>query len=180
MIARVVAVHRSDAHTFSKVTVDSIELVPGYGVVGDAHYGANVMHRSRVAADPTQPNLRQVHLVREELFAESAAQGFIVKAGDLGENVTTRGLDLIALPTGTALRIGDEALVILTGLRNPCGQINGFQEGLLGAMLDRDADGNLIRKTGVLSVVVQGGIIKPGDAIRVSYPPEPHRPMDRI
>jgi hypothetical protein len=180
LVGAVVAVHLSDQHTFAKYRAEAIELVPGYGVVGDAHYGANVKHRSRVAADPTQPNLRQVHLVASELFVDVGNQGFAVSAGDLGENITTEGLALISLPTGTSLRIGQSALLVLTGLRNPCPQINGHQEGLQKAMFDRDADGGLIRKTGVMSVVIQGGFIRPGDAIRVSLPPQPHTPMDRV
>jgi MOSC domain-containing protein YiiM len=175
----VIAVHRSGEHTFSKSTVDAIELAAGLGVVGDAHMGARVKHRSRVRADPTQPNLRQVHLVASELLGEVNTNGFAVAPGDLGENITTEGLDLINLPTGTTLRIGD-VLLALTGLRNPCVQIDAFQEGLQGAMLGRNDDGKLIRKTGVMAVVILGGTITAGDAIEVAAPAGAPVPMERV
>ena len=181
MGAQVAAVHRSSEHTFSKTQVDEIELVAGLGVVGDAHMGAQVKHRSRVRADPTQPNLRQVHLIPTELFTHVAAQGFEVGAGELGENITTTGIDLVSLPVGTVLRIGDDALVAITGLRNPCGQINGLREGLLEAVRERDDDGAITRRlAGVMGVVVHGGAIRPGDQIDVALPPEPHRPLERV
>ena len=180
MEARVAAVHRSAEHTFSKSRVDRVELIAGLGVVGDAHMGAQVRHRSRVAADPTQPNLRQVHLIHGELFDHVAAKGFDVGPGDLGENVTTAGIDLLALPVGTTLRLGEVALVTLTGLRNPCGQINGLHDGLLDAVRERDAEGNLIRLGGVMGVVTLGGTVGPGDPIEVALPPGPHRPLERV
>lgn len=180
MNPRVVAVHRSDSHTFSKQSVDSVELLAGLGVAGDAHAGARVKHRSRVEADPTQPNLRQVHLMHSELFDYLAGEDYTVTAGDLGENVTTEGLDLLGLPTGTTLAIGPDALLTLTGLRNPCGQMNGFADGLLKKMVYRDESGETVRLGGVMSVVVRGGTIRPGDSIRVALPPEPHHAMLRI
>jgi MOSC domain-containing protein YiiM len=176
MGASVVAVHRSGSHSFSKFAEDTIQLVEGLGVDGDAHAGATVKHRSRVRRDPTQPNLRQVHLLHEELFAELMARGFAVWPGDLGENVTTRGLDLLALPTGTVLRLG-EAEVELTGLRNPCSQIDRFQQGLTAAVLDRDAAGELVRKAGVMAVVRRGGEVRPGDGIQAVLPPGDPRPL---
>jgi MOSC domain-containing protein YiiM len=176
---RVVAVHRSAEHEFSKQTCPSITVVPGLGVEGDAHMGALVTHRSRVARDPSQPNLRQVHLVAAELLDEVNAAGFDVSPGQIGENITTSGLDLIRLPVGTALRIGD-ALLILTGLRNPCVQLDAFQGGLQAAMLSRNDDGTLLRKAGVMSVVVHGGEIRAGDAITVSFPPGDSMPMQQI
>src|SRR6476660_8546087 len=130
MSREVVAVQVSPAHTFSKQTVDAIMLREGLGVEGDAHCGATVKHRSRVAADPSQPNLRQVHLIHGELFETLKEGGHLVAPGDLGENITTQGIDLLALPVGSRLRIG-ETVVTVTGLRNPCQQINGFQSGLL-------------------------------------------------
>lgn len=175
----VIAVHRSNEHGFSKETVDEITLLPGLGVDGDAHMGARVMHRSRVARDPNQPNLRQVHLVASELLDEVNGADFDVAPGDLGENITTWGLDLIRLPVGTTLRIGD-CILALTGLRNPCVQIDAFQDGLQGAMLGRDDDGRLVRKAGVMSVVVNGGVITPGDAIEVSLPPGDPIAMEKI
>jgi MOSC domain-containing protein YiiM len=174
---RVVSVAVSAAHAFSKTPVDAIELVAGVGVRGDAHAGATVKHRSRVRKDPALPNLRQVHLVHRELLDEVAEKGFAVGAGDIGENVLTVGVDLLGLPTGTRLHLGADAVVEVTGLRNPCSQLDGFQPGLMAAMLDRAPDGALVRKSGVMSVVVAGGVVRPGDAIRVERPAEPHRAL---
>jgi MOSC domain-containing protein YiiM len=171
----VTAVSRSARHSFSKPTQLVIRLVAGQGVEGDAHMGETVKHRSRVARDPTQPNLRQVHLLHTELFEELRAAGFPVAPGELGENVTTRGLDLLGLPTGTRLRLGASAVVEVTGLRNPCVQIDKFQQGLMAAVLDRDAAGNLVRKAGVMAIVVAGGEVHPGDAITIELPPAPHQ-----
>jgi MOSC domain-containing protein YiiM len=178
-MAHVVAVHRSADHTFSKRSTDSIELLAGLGVEGDAHMGTRVKHRSRVKQDPNQPNLRQVHLIASETLAEANDAGFEVGPGDLGENITTSGLDLIDLPVGTTLRIG-EALLALTGLRNPCVQIDAFADGLQGQMLGRDADGKLIRKTGVMSVVLRGGVVSTGDEILVGTPAGAPMPMEKI
>lgn len=180
MNASVVAVSRSPTHSFSKPNVESIRLVAGLGIEGDAHAGETVKHRSRVKVDPTQANLRQVHLVHAELFDELAAKGFPVAAGEMGENITTRGIDLLALPVGTRLHIGSSAVVELTGLRNPCVQIDRFQKGLMAAMLGRDGEGRLIRKAGVMGIVLTGGEVHPGDAISVSLPPEPHRRLERV
>lgn len=180
LVGSVVAVHRSGDHTFSKESVGEITLVPGLGVEGDAHSGPRVKHRSRVKVNPDQPNLRQVHLVASELLAEVAEQGFTVSPGEVGENITTAGLDLIRLPVGSVLRLGDEALIALTGLRNPCVQIDAFQEGLQGAMLGRDDDGSLLRKTGAMSVVVHGGTVRTGDPIEVRFPPGPAVRMQKI
>ena len=163
----------SGAHGFSKAPVMKITLLAGLGVSGDAHFGATVQHRSRVARDPTQPNLRQVHLLQAELFADLAAQGFNVQPGDLGENITTTGIDLLGLAEGTLLQIGAQAVVQVTGLRNPCSQIDAFQKGLMQATLDRDAQGNLVRKAGVMGVVVTGGDIAPGDGIEIVPPTGP-------
>ena len=154
-----------------------IVLVEGRGVEGDAHFGATVQHRSRVARDPTQPNLRQVHLLHAELFDELKAKGFEVAAGDMGENITTRGVDLLGLPEGTRLTIGPEVVVQVTGLRNPCSQIDGFRKGLLAATLDRDATGALVRKAGVMAVVVRGGSVSAGDLVAIEMPAEPHKPL---
>src|SRR5882757_712510 len=146
MNAVVAAVSRSAKHTLVKCNEDSIRLLPGLGVDGDAHQGATVQHRSRVAKDPTQPNLRQVHLIHAELFDELAASGFVVAPGRIGENVTIRGLALLDLLVGTRLRLGDRAEVMLTGLRNPCRQLEAIQPGLMAAVLDRAPDGSLVRK----------------------------------
>jgi len=173
----VVSVSASHAHSFSKPCVEAIELIPGVGVRGDAHGGATVRHRSRVRKDPTAPNLRQVHLLHRELFDELATKGFVVGPGDIGENVLTAGVELLGLPVGTRLRLGEAAVVELTGLRHPCAQLDDFQPGLMPAVLDRAADGSLIRKPGVMSVVVVGGTVRPGDAIRVVLPAEPHRAL---
>ncbi|EYB69252.1 hypothetical protein DEIPH_ctg010orf0017 [Deinococcus phoenicis] len=174
------AVSLSPAHTFSKASQSAIMLRAGLGVEGDAHAGRTVQHRSRVAQNPDQPNLRQVHLIHAELLDELRAQGFRVGAGDLGENVTTRGVDLLGLPRGTRLHLGSGAVVEVTGLRNPCAQIDAFQPGLLRAVLGRDEQGNLIRKAGIMGVVLAGGRVQPGDGIRVELPPEPHERLERV
>nr|WP_250126131.1 MOSC domain-containing protein [Chroococcidiopsis sp. CCMEE 29] len=142
--------------------------------------GETVKHRSRVAVDPTQPNLRQVHLIHAELHDELQAAGFVVLAGQMGENVTTRGVDLLGLPTSTRLHLGDAAVVELTGLRNPCAQLDRFQSGLMAAVLGRDKHGKLIRKAGVMGIVVVGGEVRPGNPIRIELPSEPHQPLDRV
>lgn len=178
--AQVVAVARDAEHRFSKRPVASLTLVAGLGVDGDAHQGVTVKHRSRVAADPTQPNLRQVHLIHSELLDELEAKGFTVGPADLGENVTTAGVDLLALPRNTRLMIGSHAVLEVTGLRNPCAQIERFQPGLLAAVLDRGPEGELIRKAGIMTVVVSGGVVRPGDPIRVELPPLPHLPLERV
>jgi MOSC domain-containing protein YiiM len=180
MVGVVEAVSRSATHTFSKPNCDRIRLVASLGVEGDAHLGESVKHRSRVAQDPSQPNLRQVHLIHAELHDELRASGFAVGAGDMGENVTTRGVDLLGLPVGARLRLGESAVVEVTGLRNPCTQLDGFQPGLMRAVLDRDADGNLLRKAGIMAVVLTGGEVHPGDVIRIELPPPPHHPLQRV
>lgn len=179
-MALVEAVSRSAEYTFTKPNQGVITLVAGLGVEGDAHYGEKVRHRSRVARTPDAPNLRQVHLIHAELFEELARSGFTVTPGQIGENVTTRGVDLLGLPTGTLLRIGPEAVVEVTGLRNPCAQIDGFQHGLLKEVLDRDENGELVRKAGIMSVVLKGGQIRPGDAIEVTLPDGPHRKLEPV
>lgn len=180
MGAEVVAVSRSATHTMSKRNELSIRLVAGLGVEGDAHAGETVKHRSRVARDPSQPNLRQVHLIHAELFDELAEAGFAIVPGQLGENVTTRGLDLLALPTGTQLRLGVDAVVEVTGLRNPCAQLEGISRGLMSAVLDRDEQGGLVRKAGVMGIVLAGGEVQGGDAIRVEMPGAPHRALEPV
>lgn len=174
------AVSRTTEHAFHKANQSAIRLVAGLGVEGDAHLGETVQHRSRVARDPSQPNLRQVHLVHAELHEELRAAGFAVPAGAIGENVTTRGVDLLALPAGARLRLGAEAVVEVTGLRNPCFQLDRYQQGLTAAVLDRDPRGGLIRKAGVMGVVRAGGAVRPGDAISVELPPPPHRPLQPV
>jgi MOSC domain-containing protein YiiM len=173
----VLAVSRSATHSFAKRNEQAIRLVEGLGVEGDAHSGVTVKHRSRVARDPTQPNLRQVHLLHAELFEELAARGFALQPGRMGENVTTRGLDLLGLPTGARLRLGPAAVVEVTGLRNPCVQMETVQPGLMAATLARDAAGGLIRKAGVMAVVREGGEVRPGDPIRIELPAGPLRPL---
>lgn len=180
MSGTVTSVSSDRTHAFSKPNRDEITLLAGIGVEGDAHAGVLVQHRSRVARDPSQPNLRQVHLIGEELFADLGAAGFPVAPGQLGENVTTRGVDLLGLPAGTVLRLGPAAVLEVTGLRNPCRQIDDFQDGLLRQVVDRDAAGNIVRKAGVMSIVLVGGPVRPGDAIIVQLPSGPHRQLDRV
>ena len=180
MAGRVLAVAKDREHRFSKITVPAIRIVEGLGVEGDAHQGVTVKHRSRVKADPAQPNLRQVHLLHSELFAEVGERGFVVRPGDLGENITTEGIDLLALPRGTVLILGSEVRLEVTGLRNPCAQIDAFQKGLLSAVLLKDENGSLVRKAGIMTVVRSGGLVRAGDAIEVDYPAPPHLPLERV
>lgn len=177
---RVIAVSRAGRHTFSKRNEDRIRLLAGLGVEGDAHLGRTVQHRSRVRRDPAQPNLRQVHLIHSELHDELRARGFDVAPGEMGENVTTRGVDLLALPTGTRLTLGACAVVEVTGLRNPCVQLDRFQPGLMDAVLARDDEGGLVRKSGVMAVVLASGDVQPGDALSVELPPPPHTPLGPV
>jgi len=174
---RVVTVCAAEGHNFSKPARSSIRLLAGLGVEGDAHQGEKVKHRSRVRKNPDAPNLRQVHLMHAELFDELRSKGFAIEPGDLGENITTAGIDLLSLSTGTRLHLGDQAVVEVTGLRNPCHQIDDFQPGLLKATLDRSPAGELVRKAGVMSIVLVGGGVRPGDGIRVEVPGGPHRPL---
>lgn len=180
MYARVESVNASPGHTLRKPARDGIRLVEGQGVEGDAHAGATVKHRSRVRRDPTAPNLRQVHLVHAELHDELGDRGFGVGAGEMGENVTTRGIDLLGLPAGTRLTLGPEAVVQVTGLRHPCVQLEKIQPGLMDAVLHRDADGALVCKAGIMAVVVAGGEVRPGDTIRVERPAPPHRRLEPV
>ena len=170
--ARVVAVCRRPTHRVSKDPVEAIRLLEGLGVEGDAHAGETVQHRSRKRWNPGLPNLRQVHLLAAELLSELRAAGFEAAPGLLGENVTTEGIDLLGLPVGARLALGDAAVVEVTGLRNPCVQLDRFQPGLMEAVLDRDEDGGLIRRSGVMAIVVTGGDVLPGDPITIELPAE--------
>jgi MOSC domain-containing protein YiiM len=180
MAGIVIAVSRSATHTFGKQVQNNIRLLAGLGVEGDTHLGATVQHRSRVASDPSQPNLRQVHLIHSELHDELNASGFSVWAGQMGENITTRGINLLALPVGTILSIGSEAVIEITGLRNLCFQLDDFQPGLMAAIIARDSRGRIIRKSGIMGIIPAGGEIRPGDKIDVDLPPLPHRERDRV
>ena len=180
MSATVSSLARSDAHRFSKPVCPAIQLVAGLGVAGDAHAGVTVRHRSRVARDPSAPNLRQVHLIHAELFDELAEKGFAVRAGDLGENVTTRGIDLLGLPRGARLRLGGAALIEITGLRNPCHQIDGFAPGLMAAVLGKAPDGALVRKCGVMAVVIEGGLVETGAPITEISRPALFEPLGPV
>lgn len=174
------AVALSPRHRFSKTPAMMIRLIEGIGVEGDAHAGEKVQHRSRARFNPSLPNLRQVHLIQSELFDELNAAGFSIRPGDMGENIATRGVDLLGLPTGTVLRIGEEAEVQVTGLRNPCIQMDRFQDGLMAATLDRDQNGELIRKAGVMGVVLSGGLVTPGDVVTAILPSPPHKPLKPV
>lgn len=177
---RVTAVSRATRHTFSKTNQTSIHLLTGLRVARDAHLGTTVQHRSRVAQDPSQPNVRHVHLIHAELHDELRNAGFTVAAGQMGENITTRGVDLLGLLTGARLHLGATAVVEVTGLRNPCVQLDHVPSGLMTATLGRDAHGDLIRKAGVMSIVLRAGEVRPGDPLRVEAPLAPHRPLDRV
>jgi MOSC domain-containing protein YiiM len=174
---KVVAVSRSASHRFSKSNELWIRLVASLGVEGDAHSGPTVKHRSRVARDPTQPNLRQVHLLHAELLTELEAKGFAIGAGQIGENILTKGIDLLGLGSGTRLHLGAEAVVEITGLRNPCVQLDRFRKGLMAAVLDRDDQGGLVRKAGVMAIVLNSGAVQQGDLIRVEPPDGLYRPL---
>jgi len=180
MLGVIEAVHLSATHTMRKYPQLHIRLLAGLGVEGDAHLGVTVQHRSRVASDPTQPNLRQVHLIHAELHDELRQKGFIVSAGAMGENITTHGLDLLTLPVGTRLYLGSEAIVEITGLRNPCAQLDGIQNGLMAAVLDHDAHGEVVRKAGIMAIVLTSGIVRPSDRVRVELPPKPHHRLERV
>lgn len=177
---RVVAVSRSATHTMSKPNASSIELIAGHGVRDDAHAGVTVKHRSRVARDPSQPNLRQVHLIHAELHDRLDAHGFRIPPGQMGENVTTRGIDLLSLSRGARLRLGATAVVEVTGLRNPCAQLDGIQPGLMEAVLDRDGEGRLIRLAGVMAIVLEGGEVRAGDEIQVVSGSTGHLPLEPV
>ncbi len=180
MSATVVAVSRTPSHTVSKKNEDVITLIENHGVDGDVHAGEFDKHQSHAARDPKIPNLRQVHLIHGEFHDELNGSGFTVSPGQMGENITTRGVDLLSLPAGTHLHLGENAVIKLTGLRNPCSQLNGIQKGLMNATLEKKDDGTLIRKAGVMSVVVSGGDVKAGDEIRVELPAEPHQLMEPV
>lgn len=176
----VTSVSCNAAHSVSKTMWPAIRLLTGLGVEHDAHLGVTVQHRSRLARDPSQPNLRQVHLIHAELYDELSAAGFILSPGVMGENITTRGIDLLALPTSARLAIGPSAIVEVTGLRNPCAQLDGIQAGLMAATLARDTKGKLIRKAGIMAIVLAHGLVQPGDPIKVLLPPRPHSPLKPI
>ena len=180
MTGHVIALHRSAVHNFSKQAETSLNLLQGLGIQGDAHMGATVKHRSRVAADPNQPNLRQVHLLHAEMIDEIRGMGFDIKSGDVGENITTHGINLINLPRHTRLHIGSSVILSITGLRNPCVQLDNFQAGLTQAFLGKTDDGKLIRKSGIMAIVLEGGIIFQGDEIRVEMPSHPHLALERV
>lgn len=171
---------RDDEHRFSKPTRESITLLAGIGVEGDAHAGTTVQHLSRVRRDPSAPNLRQVHLIHSELFDDMARHGHVVPPGGLGENITTTGVDLLGLSRGTRLEIGDEAVIEITGLRNPCAQINGLSDGLMKELVYVDDDGETVRLAGVMSIVLQGGVVRPGDGIRVVPRVGAHEPLQAV
>jgi MOSC domain-containing protein YiiM len=177
---RVIAVASDQDHKFSKPPRTSIRLVAGLGVEGDAHFGETVQHLSRLKRDPDSPNLRQVHLIHAELHDELLAKGFRVEPGQMGENVTTRGIDLLGLPENARLHLGADAIVEVKGLRNPCLKLDSLQKGLMAATLDKDGDGNLVRKAGVMGIVIAGGEVRAGDEIRIALPPAPHRPLPTV
>jgi len=176
---RVLAVCKSPGHTMSKPRADSVRLIQGIGIEGDAHAGTTVKHRSRVAKGPTIPNLRQVHLIHAELFDELRAKGFSIDPGQMGENITTAGIDLLSLPRGTRLGLGASAVIEITGLRNPCTQIDGIQPGLMEAVLERRSTG-LVRKSGIMAIVITSGEVKAGDLITVQLPAPPHEPLKPV
>jgi len=180
MTATIIGLARDSEHRFSKQPHERVTLIAGIGVEGDAHAGRLVQHRYDQRKNPNQLNLKQVHLIHAELFGELAEKGFQVSPGQLGENVTTKGIDLLGLSRGTRLRLGDEAVIEITGLRNPCKYIDGLAKGLMAAMLDKAPDGSLIRKCGVMAIVITGGEVRGGDAIRLESLPMVHEPLEPI
>ncbi|WP_088307018.1 MOSC domain-containing protein [Novosphingobium sp. B 225] len=180
MTALVEALSRHAEHAFSKGPCAELRLVAGHGVEGDAHFGRLVQHLSRMKQNPQQANLRQVHLIHVELLEELAGKGFAVGPGQLGENVLTRGIDLLGLARGTRLRLGEQALIEITGLRNPCRQIDGFAPGLMAATLDHGPDGALIRKCGVMAVVIEDGTVRAGDSIALDSVPLGFEPLEPV
>lgn len=180
MLPKIVSVNLSPTHTFSKYQTESIHLLKGLGVEGDAHCGVLMKHRSRLKIKPIPPNLRQVHLIHCELFSELQPKGYEVTPGLIGENITTAGIDLLGLPRHTKLRLGDSAIIEVTGLRNPCNQLDNLQPGLRKAVLDKDAEGNLIRKSGIMAIVLKGGIVNTGDLIEVELPKAPFIKLERV
>lgn len=179
-LGTVLTVSKRVNHELSKIPVDSILLIKGEGVEGDVHRGVTVQHQLGVKEDPTQPNLRQVHLIQHELIQELQEKGFDVKHATMGENITTSGIELLPLPTGTILNIGSEVKIELTGLRVPCAQLNKYQKGLAVAVLDQDENGNTVSRIGIMGIILKGGLVKADDKIEVFLPPEPHKPLERV
>ncbi|HAE39921.1 MAG TPA: MOSC domain-containing protein [Candidatus Riflebacteria bacterium] len=179
-VVNVVSLSKDSNHRFSKEVCESLIFLKGLGIEGDAHCGTTVKHRSRVKADPSQPSLRQVHLVHSELLAELQSSGFDVQPGTIGENVLTHGIDLLSLPKNTILTLGSKVVLRVTGLRNPCAQLDNYQSGLTKAVLDKDEDGNLVRKAGIMAVVEVGGVVTVGDSISIQLPPEPHEALEPV
>ncbi|WP_445679149.1 MOSC domain-containing protein [Radicibacter daui] len=177
---RVEAVSLSADHSFSKPQQAKIKLLKGLGIEGDAHLGVTVQHLSRIAQDPTQPNLRQVHLIHGELLDALKAEGFAVGPGTMGENITTRGVDLLGLPQGARLKLGEDAVVEITGLRNPCHQLDKYQKRLMGRLVFKDETGEIVRLAGIMGIVLEGGMVAPGDSIAVELPPQLHRKLERV
>ncbi len=179
--ARVVAVSLAARHGFAKQPQSSIRLLVGEGVEGDAHRGTTVQHLYKVRRDPSQPNLCQVHLFAAEKLDELAGAGYALGPGEIGENVLTCGVDLLALPRGTKVRLGAEAVVEITGLRTPCSQIDRYRAGLQKLLWGpRDAKGKRERRAGVMAVVLTGGEVLPGDPLLVELPPKPHQPLGPV
>jgi len=170
----------SAQHSFSKHTTHQVEVIKGIGIKGDAHAGVKVKHRSRVAKDPNQPNLRQIHLIHLELLKELVAKGYTVNPGDLGENITTEGISILNLPKDTILKIGENVAIQITGLRNPCHQIDKFQKGLLKEVVGKNDAGDIIRMAGIMAIVLEGGMIKVNDEILVELPALPHQKLERV
>jgi len=169
---RVVGLARDGRNGFSKSAMDTICLIQGQGVEGDAHSGPFVRHRYLARRQPRLPNLRQVHLIPSELFEALRNAGYDLHPGDLGDNIATAGLDLETLPMGALLDLGSEACIELTGLRTPCVLIDRFRTGLKRQMVCSEPVAPRFR-CGVMSIVRTGGRLAVGDPIRVRLPPKP-------
>jgi len=177
---KIIALSKNPIHNVSKQNHNELILLEGLGVEGDVHMGKTAKHRSRVAKNPLQPNLRQIHLIESELYEELKLKGFDIQPGQMGENITTSDLDLLKLPENTILKIGAQAEVLITGLRNPCNQLNGIQDGLMQAVIEKDSSGNLIRKAGIMGIVTKGGKVTLNDNIEVKFPSKPFVRLEKI
>ena len=115
-----------------------------------------------------------------EILSELNDKGFSVIPGELGENITTQGIDLLSLPQGCQLHIGKTTIIELTALRNPCVQIENFQTGMLKEVISKDKQGKIMRKLGMMGVVLSGGHVQPNDEITIQLPEQPHKSLEYI
>jgi len=165
----VLSVSMSSSHGFSKRPTDYIYLLSGCGVQGDVH----------CSGAASSNNKRQVHLIASELLTElarkdSKGRAYIISPGALGENITTKGIDLVGLNEGTRLHFGDgddHAIVRITGLRNPKKRLDEWPKGLLDRCAMKNKKGEITgRKIGVMGIVEEDGFVQPGHMVYVEKP----------